>query len=79
MHVCRFPAIQFDTQHPAPNLSDALARCLHQLEDSGQWKLIFWFALAPAWIFSTASKYFIVRRRLFFSNDEAPESNKIGI
>ena len=30
------------------------------------WKLIFWFASAPAWIFSATSRYFIVRRRLFF-------------
>ena len=29
--------------------------------------------------FSAASKYFIVRRRLFFFQQEAPESDKIGI
>ena len=35
---------------------------------------------APAWIFSAASKYFIVRRmQIVFSNDEAPESGKSGI
>ena len=29
--------------------------------------------------FPTASKYFIVRRRLFYPNIETPESDKIGI
>ena len=33
MHVCHFPAIQFDIQHLAPNLSEVLLRYLHQLED----------------------------------------------
>ena len=28
--VCNFPAIQFDTQLLAPNINDALPRCLHQ-------------------------------------------------
>ena len=29
--------------------------------------------------FSAASKYFIVRHRLIFNNNEAPESDKTGI
>ena len=46
----------------------------------GRWNLIFWFASAPAWIFFFCRiKIFHRSSQIVFSNNEAPESDKIGI